>query len=192
MCPLWRTGDLSRVYPASCPTTAGIGSSPPLIIIAGKHSCLPAIIIDCLTDRSQYVWLRGCASEWVVNSTGALLETLHLPFLSISPHFVHLTVLSSAEILRWLYSCGVCQWWTGSWLQRIWSAALWHDVETIISYWKWSRQGLHIPRCSPEQQTGQEMKHRGVLRRYRAESTCWESAGPPMMQVFGSFLCRCL
>ncbi len=27
--PLWLTGDLSRVYPASCPVSAKIGSSPP-------------------------------------------------------------------------------------------------------------------------------------------------------------------
>jgi len=46
---LWWTGDLSRVNPASCPMTAGIGSSPP---------CDPTDGLSGYRKSMDYNWLE--------------------------------------------------------------------------------------------------------------------------------------
>lgn len=47
----------------------------------GLDSYLVRWIIDYLTGRPQYIWLRDCTSQTVVSSTGAPLGTVLSPVL---------------------------------------------------------------------------------------------------------------
>jgi len=131
-------------------------------------------ITDCLTNKAQFVRMKGCVSEKVVSSTAAPQGTV----LSLFLFTLHTSDFQ--------YNWKSFQWWTKRWVQgtgKSFSCMVWeqshHLEENKIIFFRRTKNkqtlcpstcgdeggwGLQIPGSFPGQQTGLEMQHKGCLQ----------------------------